>query len=118
MWYQKLVQLGVPCDLATRMSPALETLPYSPEQFANINQLVEVMQREGFQALEWWDDLINLFVGMIPGIVLTVVGGAMAYFLRNVKVKGVPLGLIGLAPMGVGIWLMVEPFLQPTTPTA
>lgn len=120
IWYEKLLQLGIPSNLAERMTPDVAQMPYAPEQFTDLNQLVATMQDEGFQALDWWTDLmaiVQMFIDMIPGILITAIGGAMAYFLRNVKVKGVPLALIGIAPIGIGTWLIVQPFLQPTVPT-
>ena len=118
-WTNKLMQLGVPQELAIRMTPSLETLPYSPEQFTSIQQLVPVMQSYGMASLDWWSDLmaaLQLIIGMIPGFVMIGVGGAMAYFLRNVKAGGVPLALIGLIPLGIGTWTILQPLLAPPAP--
>jgi len=114
MWYRKLLELGIPQDLAVRMSPSLQTLPYDPNQFSTIQQLVPVMESHGFQSLDWWEDLqaiIAQIMQMLPGMAILGVGAAMAYFLRNVKIKGIPLALIGLIPMGIGTWMVVEPYL-------
>jgi len=118
-WYQKLVQLGVPTDLATVMAPDLQQLPYSPDEFTDVRQVVAVARDYGMQSLDWWDDLmawlqyfLQTLIDITPGIILTAAGGALVYFLRNVKVRNIPIGLVGLAPMGYGIWLIAQPFLD------
>jgi len=117
-WESKLLSFGVPAQLATRMSSSLAQTPYSPEQFSDMNQLVQVMQQNNFQSLDWWTDFytwlqefIKTLTQITPGIILTIVGGAMAYFLRNVKIKNIPIGVVGLIPMSYGLWIMVQPFL-------
>jgi len=114
-WTSKLVQLGVPIDLASRMAPDLQArLPHTPDQFTSLQQLESSMRSYGFQALGWWEDLqaiLAQIVALIPGFVLIGVGGAMAYFLRNMKVKGVPLALVGLPLIGYGSWMVIQPFL-------
>jgi len=113
-WTNKLIQLGVPQDMALRMSEDMQRLPYQPEQFSSLQQLASTMESYGFQSLDWWTDLqaiLAQIIALIPGFVLLGVGGAMAYFLRNVKVGKVPLALVGLIPLGVGTWIVVQPFL-------
>ena len=114
-WTQKLVQLGVPTDLATRMAPDLQSkLPYQPDQFTSLQQLESSMRSYGMQALDWWTDLqaiISQIIGLIPGFVLIGVGGALSYFLRNMKVKKIPLALVGLPLIGYGSWMVIQPFL-------
>lgn len=121
-WTERLLQFNIPQDLAVRMTPALNQLPYSPEQFASIQQLVPVMRSYGFEALDWWSDLmliIQQIIQLIPGFVLIGAGAAMAYFLRNVKIKKIPLALVGMIPLGIGTWVIIQPFLpQPEQPTA
>jgi hypothetical protein len=113
-WTYRLMQFGIPYELATRMSVDMTRLPYGPEQFSSIQQLMPVMQSVGFQALDWWTDLqaiLAQIIAMIPAFVEIGVGIAMAYFLRNVKVKNIPLGLVGLVPIGIGTWTLVQPYL-------
>ncbi|MHA1852595.1 MAG: hypothetical protein ACTSUF_03700 [Candidatus Heimdallarchaeaceae archaeon] len=115
-WTEKLIQLGIPQDLAIRMTPDVETLPYRPEQFTSLQQLVPVMQSYGFASLDWWEDLQNILaqiIAIIPGFILVGVGGAMAYFLKNIKIGKIPLALIGIIPIGIGTWMILQPFLTP-----
>jgi hypothetical protein len=113
-WTSRLLQFGIPQNLAARMSQDLQEMPYAPEQFSSIQQLVPVMRSAGFESLDWWDDLILIveqLVKLIPGFVMIGVGAAMAYFLRNVKVSGVPLALVGLVPLGIGTYVVVQPYM-------
>ena len=118
-WENKLLSFGIPSSLASYMSVDLARLPYDPSQFSSIQQLVPVMEAYDLQGMDWWSDFytwleefMQILMQITPGIVLTIVGGAMTYFLRNVKVKKVPLSLIGLVPLGLGVWLMAAPFLE------
>ena len=113
-WTNKLIQFGIPQNLATRMSQDLQKIPYIPEQFTSIEQLVPIMRNYGFEALNWWSDLeiiMQQIIQLIPGFVLIGVGAAMAYFLKDVKIKKIPLALIGLIPLGIGTYVTVKPFL-------
>ena len=117
-WENKLLSFGIPQDLVDRMVPNLVSIPYDPSQFSSIQQLIPVMESYNFQSLDWYDDLMewlqyfmDKLMEITPGIILTAVGGAVTYFLRNVKVKNIPIGLVGLIPMSYGIWLIAQPFL-------
>ena len=117
-WTSKLVQLGIPQDLAVRMSPDVGSLPYEPEQFTSLQQLVPVMQSYGFASLDWWSDLVlalEQIIRLLPGFALIGAGAAMAYFLRKVKIGRIPLALIGIIPLGVGTWVILQPFLPAPT---
>jgi len=117
-WTDKLLQFGIPYDLAVTMSQDLQTIPYAPEQFGSIDQLVNVMQEQGFQSLGWWEDLmaqLQKIITLIPGFVLIGAGAVIAYALRNVKAGKIPLGLLGLVPIGIGTWVIITPFLPKTT---
>ena len=118
VWENKLLSFGIPQNLATRMSTDLVRLPYDPSQFSSIQQLIPVIQSYGMQSMSWYDDLMiwiqylmDKLMEITPGIILTAVGGAVTYFLRNVKVKNIPIGLVGLVPLGYGLWLIAQPFL-------
>ena len=120
-WTERLKQFGIPCELASRMESNLNQIPYNPEQFSSMNQLVPVMKSYGFESLDWWTDLQNIIgqiISIIPGALVLGIGAGVAYFLRNIKVKKFPLSLIGIIPIGIGTWMIVQPFLpQPgTTP--
>lgn len=117
-WENKLLSFGIPQHIAERMAVNLVKLPYTPDQFSSIHQLVPVMQQYDFQGLGWWEDfylwlqqLMQTMMQITPGIILTAVGGGVTYFLRNVKMKGVPIGLVGLIPLGLGLWIIIQPFL-------
>ena len=113
-WTNKLLQFGIPQDLAVRMSQDLQKIPYAPDQFTSIQQLVPVMKSYEFESLDWWSDLtlvMQQIIALIPGFVLIGVGAAMAYFLRDVKIKKIPLALVGLIPLGIGTYLTVQPFI-------
>jgi len=118
-WENKLLSFGVPLSLAQYMSVDLARLPYDPSQFSSIQELIPVMESYNLQSMDWWADLqtwlqelMAILMQITPGIVLTTIGGAMMYFLRNVKVKKVPMSLIGLIPLGVGVWIIAAPFLE------
>lgn len=119
-WENKLLSFGIPQYIAERMAVSLVKLPYVPDQFSSIQQLVPVMQQYNFQGLDWWEDfylwlqqLMQTLMQITPGIILTVVGGVIVYALWKKKYRNVPIGLVGLAPMGVGLWMVVQPFLYP-----
>lgn len=120
-WYYKLLGFGVPVQIANRMSYDLNRLGYSSEQFNDINMLVASLQQDNrVVQLDWWDDLMNwlnqllqLLPQITPGIVMTIAGGAIVYFLRNVKIRNIPIGLVGLIPLGYGIWNIMQPFIYP-----
>ncbi|MHA1852596.1 MAG: hypothetical protein ACTSUF_03705 [Candidatus Heimdallarchaeaceae archaeon] len=57
-------------------------------------------------------DIIQMLVEMIPGMVVTGVGAVMTGILPG-KAK-----IAGVVPLGIGLWLMLSPWLptQPPTP--
>jgi len=120
-WYTKLIRLGVRPDIAGRMAFDLRRMPYEPEQFQSMSQLIPIMESEGMQTMDWWNDLqeilgklMQYFTYAIPGLILTAIGAGMAYLGKGIKIKGLPVvSLIGLAPLGYGIWTLVQPFFCP-----
>lgn len=82
----------------------------------SISQLVPIMKQNGFQTLGWWEDLqliLQQLIASVPAIILMAVGGGLLFFLRNVKVKKIPIGLIGLVPISIGIMNLIQVFLPP-----
>lgn len=125
MWEDRLMSFGVPQCLATRMSYDLEASGLDPYSYTNINQLYSDLQGMGFQTYGWWEDLLKFFQDLmtkltqvLPGILITALGIGVAYGLRNIKVKDTSLGLVGLIPIGVGMWMVVQPFLPKPEGTA
>ena len=123
-WYYKLLNFNIPVQIANRMAYDLNRLGYSQENFDTLDSLMAVMrQDERITQLDWYSDLWNWLNQLLatlqeitPGIIMTVAGGAITYFLRNVKIKNIPIGLIGLVPLSYGIWNIMQPFLKaPTT---
>ena len=52
-----------------------------------------------------FEDIIDTIIKIIPGAVVTTVGGVLTAVLPG-KIK-----IVGIAPIGIGLWMMVQPLL-------
>lgn len=108
------MRLGIPYELAQRMSIDMQNIPYYPEQINNISQLNAVLTHE-VTSYSWWDDYVKIFnqiVGLWPGFLILGTGVILTYVLKDVKISKIPLSLIGTVPLLYGTYYIVKPFIK------
>lgn len=116
-WESKLLGWNIPPQLASRMAVDLGHLPNPPESYVSIFQAVSSLGDQ-VVAMDWWSDFwdwvnqtFQLAQQMVPGMILTAGGAAVLWALKGTKIKGIPLGLLGLIPVGLGMWMIMQPFM-------
>jgi len=111
-WFLKLRKWGVPEDLASRAATDLAIYGLSPDLYPNVSAF---LKDPTIQTFDWFDDIqdwINTIIEwikkLLPGGILMAGGALISSFLSGVKIKGVPLSVIGIIPIGMGLYLWYQ----------
>jgi hypothetical protein len=101
-WQKRLVELHIPVDLSIRMAPYYQSTGIDPESVKSIYDVRYIGEAYGFQTTDWW----ALLSSIMPGIIITAIGTAITYALKNIEIKGFPMSIIGVVPIGIGLYLV------------
>jgi len=111
-WFLKLRKWGVPEDLASRAASDLAIQGLSPDLYPDA---ATFLGDPTIQAFDWFDDIqdwigtiIEWIKKLLPGGVLIAGGALISSFLSGVKIKGVPLSVVGIVPIGMGLYMWYQ----------
>ena len=111
-WFLKLRKWGVPEDLASRAATDLAIQGLSPDLYPDV---ITFLRDPNIQAFDWSDDIndwINTIIEwikkLLPGGVLIAGGALISTMLGNVKIRNIPLSIVGIVPIGIGLYLWYQ----------
>jgi len=111
-WFSKLRRWGIPEDLALKAANDLAIVGLSPDQYPDA---ISFLRDPNVQSFDWFDEIsdwieniVEWIKKLLPGGLFIAGGALVSSLLGKVEIKGIPLSIVGLVPIGVGLYMWYQ----------